>query len=689
MKVIFGNTNQSFCLIHFHGYLLLGKTQFLFLTFFLITILGVFAQEQKIADSLYPIYLKNTLNDTARLQLLVDLSFNEVRDLRKALKYADELINLSQETGNNKYLRAGYFLKGTKKRLLGNFADALDAFFKSAEVAKKLHHLTGEGDAYGAIADTYSLTNDHENAKNYYNKAIATLRHSNDSISLAAALSNAGDEFRKIGINDSALLYFNEAKIIYDKLNYLIGKAYSTGNIGMVYAKTGRNDAAIKNLNEAIQILQDAQDYYPVCEYLNSLTDVYLNKADDRTALSYALRSLHLAEQHELKEQIADANLKLSEVYEKAGNPGLSLKYYKTHIAYRDSINNLDVKRNMDNQRYNYEMSQKQLEVNVLNQQKRNQKNLLISLGVILGLTIIILGIVFKNNQNKQKAYRILNNQKLETEKQKAKAEDALSELQLTQKQLIQREKMASLGELTAGIAHEIQNPLNFVNNFSEINAELLSEIKEKLVSEHSSKESLNSMLENVTENAIKILQHGKRADSIVKNMLQHSKSHSGEMQQTDINSLVDEYLKVSYYGLRAKNKTFNCTIKTEFDMALEKINVIPQDIGRILINIFNNAFYSINEKRLREKDYEPEILVRTQRKGNKAELKIKDNGIGIPPKIIDKIYQPFFTTKPSGEGTGLGLSLSYDIIKAHQGELKVESVEGEYAEFTIELTYN
>ena len=196
-------------------------------------------------------------------------------------------------------------------------------------------------------------------------------------------------------------------------------------------------------------------------------------------------------------------------------------------------------------------------------------------------------------------------------------------------------------------------------------------------------------MLENVTENAIKIVQHGKRADSIVKNMLQHSKSHSGEMQQTDINSLVDEYLKVSYYGFRAKNKLFNCTIKTEFDMALEKINIIPQDIGRILINILNNAFYSINEKRLREKDYEPEILVRTQRKGNKAELKIKDNGIGIPPKIIDKIYQPFFTTKPSGEGTGLGLSLSYDIIKVHQGELKVESVEGEYAEFTIELTYN
>ena len=280
-----------------------------------------------------------------------------------------------------------------------------------------------------------------------------------------------------------------------------------------------------------------------------------------------------------------------------------------------------------------------------------------------------------------------------ELSQQKENLQSALKELKASQLQLIQKEKMAYLGELTAGIAHEIQNPLNFVNNFAEINAELLSEMKERLAGDYlasGAKDDISSIVENVTQNLEKILDHGRRADGIVKNMLQHSRTQSGEMQQTDINALADEYLKLSYYGFRTKNKLFNCTIKTTFDESLERINIIPQDIARILINLFNNAFYSVNEKRkLKGEDYEPVISVITKRKENKAELIVTDNGMGIPKKIIEKIYQPFFTTKPTGEGTGLGLSLSYDIIKAHQGELKVSSVEGEYAEFTMELSYS
>jgi two-component system, NtrC family, sensor kinase len=268
----------------------------------------------------------------------------------------------------------------------------------------------------------------------------------------------------------------------------------------------------------------------------------------------------------------------------------------------------------------------------------------------------------------------------------------ALTDLKVSQLQLVQKEKMASLGELTAGIAHEIQNPLNFVNNFSELNAELLMEMKEKLAGENLSndaKENINSLIEDVTQNHHKILHHGRRADSIVKSMLQHSRSQSGEMQPTDLNALADEYVKLSYHGFRAKDKSFNCTIKTVFDENLDMVNMIPQDIGRVLINLYYNAFYSVNEKKkIYGNDYDPVVSVITERTGNKARLTVADNGIGISQKIIDKIYQPFFTTKPTGEGTGLGLSLSYDIIKAHQGELKVESKEGEFAEFAIELAY-
>lgn len=335
------------------------------------------------------------MNGTSKLELLRNLSFNEMSDLKLGLKYAEELINLAEQAGNNSYLRSGYFLKGTKKRMLGNLDEALDAYLKSAEVARRSHHLRGEGDAYGAIADIYSEANDHPNANFFYNKAITMLRQSNDSISLASALSNAGDEFYKINNYDSALLYFREAKVIFDKVNYLSGKGYSLGNIGMVYAKIGKNNLAEKNINEAIHILEAVQDYYPICDYLISMSDVYLNKGDEQTALNYALRSLSLAERYGLKQQIAGANLKLSELYEKAGELDLALRNYKNYIIYRDSINNLNTVQRMADLRTNYEVSQKQLEVNMLSRQKQSQHTILISLFVILGLTIVLLGTLY------------------------------------------------------------------------------------------------------------------------------------------------------------------------------------------------------------------------------------------------------------------------------------------------------
>ena len=265
--------------------------------------------------------------------------------------------------------------------------------------------------------------------------------------------------------------------------------------------------------------------------------------------------------------------------------------------------------------------------------------------------------------------------------------EKAYTELKSTQAQLIQSEKMASLGELTAGIAHEIKNPLNFVNNFSEISTELISEIEDEL--KKNDKEEVLSILKDLKQNLEKITQHGKRADSIVKGMLLHSRGTSGEKTLTDINDLLDQYVTLAYHGLRAQNKEFNMTIEKDYDETLEKINVVPQDISRVFLNIINNACYAAYDKKKKSgDDFNPVLKVSTKNLDGKVEIRIGDNGNGIPQKIVEKIFQPFFTTKPTGQGTGLGLSLSYDIVKAHGGEIKVKTTEGEGSEFVIKLPF-
>jgi two-component system NtrC family sensor kinase len=268
---------------------------------------------------------------------------------------------------------------------------------------------------------------------------------------------------------------------------------------------------------------------------------------------------------------------------------------------------------------------------------------------------------------------------------QKEELQKALDVLKTTQVQLIQSEKMASLGELTAGIAHEIQNPLNFVNNFSEVSSELLDEMIEEI--EKGDFDEVKAIANDIKQNLLKINHHGKRADAIVKGMLQHSRSSSAIKEPTDINKLADEYLRLSYHGLRAKDKSFNATMNTEFDESIGNIEIIPQDIGRVILNLITNAFYATYEKQKSGiENYEPTVTVSTKKVGSIVEIFVKDNGNGIPKKLVDKIFQPFFTTKPTGQGTGLGLSLSYDIVKVHGGEIKIVTEEGKGATFIISL---
>lgn len=365
------------------------------------------AQDQRISDSLISIYKADSLQGEQKLELLRNLSFNETNDYNLAMQYANELIVLAERSNNLEYQTHGYFQKGNAKRLQGDLQEAINAYFKSAEFAQKSGLKRFEGGAYSAVADIYSISDDHKNASSYYQKAISTLRKSEDSINLASVIMNYGDDLMNNKKYDSALVYFDESGKIFEQVNYIIGKAYNLGNIGMVHANQGRNYLAEKNINEAVEILEAYEDYYAVSVYLLSMADIYIEIGDQNLALEYALKSLDLAKKYGLKEQIGDANLKLSELYESLGNPSQSLMHYKDHILYRDSLINIKNVKEIANLTKNFEISQKQLQVEKVNQQKRNQ---LIILGLV-GLGFITLIFYYKAiSKEKRKSENLLLN---------------------------------------------------------------------------------------------------------------------------------------------------------------------------------------------------------------------------------------------------------------------------------------
>jgi len=359
----------------------------------------------------------------------------------------------------------------------------------------------------------------------------------------------------------------------------------------------------------------------------------------------------------------------IAELYTKMGNGTKAAEAYSIFIAKQDSL--LTDQEKYRSISFEAEQQMNEKELSIANLESKNRiaalsRNFLIGIAALL--LLIAVG-MYQRFRFKKKANTVL--------------ETTLSNLKSTQAQLIQSEKMASLGELTAGIAHEIQNPLNFVNNFSEVNKELLFEMKDEI--KKGNLDEINIIADDLISNEEKINHHGRRADAIVKGMLQHSSSGSGKKEPTKINDLADEYLRLAYHGLKAKDKSFNATIKTDFDENIGKINIVPQDIGKAILNLITNAFYAVNEKGNKNiVGYEPTVEISTKKEGNTVFIAVKDNGSGIPQKILDKIFQPFFTTKPTGQGTGLGLSLAYDIIKAHGGSITVVSNYSEPGTITV-----
>jgi two-component system, NtrC family, sensor kinase len=506
-------------------------------------------------------------------------------------------------------------------------------------------------------------------------EALKIAERVGDPANLANINENIGLIFIRLNQPDSALTFEKKA-LAYTKTS---GLKKFNGQLlnffGAIYLKKANYLLAKQYFTDAIRESQQPNNS-------NSLALAYLGigealsfMGDTDSSLWYAKRGLEISEISQTPDLLTQAYTSLSSIYKLRNNMDSAFFYQGLAMAEKDSINSVEKLNQFQNIGFD-----EQLKVQALEKEKIENQNKIKSYSMLAGIVVFMLiaFLLHRNNRNRQKANALL-------QKQKEELQSTLSELKSAQSQLIQSEKMASLGELTAGIAHEIQNPLNFVNNFSEVNTELIDEAGEEMNKGNISEAKI--ILNDIKENEQKINHHGKRADAIVKGMLQHSQSSTGKKEPTNINALTDEYLRLSYHGLLAKDKTFNAILKTDFDESIGNINIIPHDIGRVLLNLYNNAFYAVQENQRedsRERSttfekwstlYEPTISISTKKVGEKVEIKVRDNGNGIPQKILDKIFQPFFTTKPTGQGTGLGLSLAYDIIKAHGGELKVETL--------------
>ncbi|NID12937.1 sensor histidine kinase [Fibrivirga algicola] len=406
------------------------------------------------------------------------------------------------------------------------------------------------------------------------------------------------------------------------------------------------------------------------------------------TLILFEKSSPQVVKQLTARKKLRDSNEALSTAFAKEGDYAQAYRYYLQYTAYKDSLTAEATSRRLASLTYKQSLLKKESQIQLLTkdrqlrEQESNRQRQYVLL--LIGCIALLIGFAFVLSRNNRAKH--LANQQLSEQKEALQA--TLAQLKLTQTQLIQAEKMASLGELTAGIAHEIQNPLNFVNNFSEVSTELVNELIETRQQPQRDVELEEELLSDMQQNLRKITEHGNRASSIIKGMLEHARTTGVQKERTDLNALTEEYTKLAYHSIRAKDKSVNAKLTIESAPDLGDVSVVPQEVGRVILNIVNNAFYAVQKRQQqREAGYTPEVLVRTERKSDQICITIRDNGIGIPPAIKQKIFQPFFTTKPAGQGTGLGLSLSYDIItKGHGGTLTVDSEEGQFTEFVLTL---
>jgi len=645
-----------------------------------------FAQKSKV-DSFRKAYQKNKQDSTLAL-LLVERSSSDflTTDVDSGMISARQALEISRRIGFKKGEVRAKSAMAVFLNISGDLPGSLKVTFEALPEAIQIKEMRVVASCYNTRGLTYSTLKDHKKSlDNYYSFLhITEQNHYGDLYTVA--LNNIARQYLDMNRLDSAAWFNQKAYDVSIKKNLVKNIGYPIRNFGIIQFKKGDMVGAIAWYKKSLADSSARRNHYLKSEDYRRIAEAYqkLNKSD--SVIYYAQKGFDEASLDRNPDQVQRATTLLTDQYKLKGDFKNAFYYQQVTQAAKDSLFSQQKTLQVQNLAYNEEQRKQEEHATEIAYQNRVRSYVL--LGVIGVFVLIAAILLFANNQRK-KANGILKQQNDKIESQRKDLEKIITDLKNTQRQLIQSEKMASLGELTAGIAHEIQNPLNFVNNFSEVNTELIEEMELEL--DKGGISEARSLTSDIKANQLKISQHGKRADFIVKGMLQHSRASTGEKQLTNINVLADEFFKLSFHGLRAKDKSFNAEMVTNFDPDLPKVNVVQQDIGRVLLNLINNAFYAVNQKSKKGgPDYKPTVELITTHDKNQIEITVKDNGNGIPDNIKDKIMQPFFTTKPTGEGTGLGLSLSYDIVvKSHGGNILINSTEGNGSEFIINLPLN
>jgi signal transduction histidine kinase len=645
---------------------------------FLFTLvwLTAFAQHSEIDSLKYE--LATARQDTSRVLIMAQLlDYYRLFKPDSAMKYGEQALSLSRQIkfpkGEAMALQAIAFVY----RELGDLPKALSLALSGLRIGEERQYFEVIGSCNSTLGVIYFDLQDNIRARGYYGKAMKMAKQANNQREVFIQLGNIGATYITDNQLDSGIYY---TKLSYEGLHSLKDTRrlpYSLRNLGRIQVKLGDHDLALNYFRQSIQAAFLNNDPRNAAFAYNEIAGLFQKIGQSDSCIYYAKKGLEQSQMGPFNLRILESSTLLAEAYKKKSDFKNAYEYQEMMVRTKEGLSGAGNIIAIQTMIADEEAHQQQVA-----NDKVAYANRLRQYGLLAGVSVLLLIalILYWNNRQKQKANALLHQQKEEIQR-------TLTQLKSTQSQLIQAEKMASLGELTAGIAHEIQNPLNFVNNFSEVNRELVQEAIEEL--EKGDIEEIKSILIDLGENSEKINHHGKRADAIVKGMLEHSKRGAGQKEPTDINSMADDFLRLTYQSFLAKDPNFKVELQTNLDPDLPMISVIPQDIGKVLLNLYSNALYAVNE-RLRQTQpdskYEPTVSVSTKKEGTKVFISVKDNGNGIPQKILDKIFQPFFTTKPTGQGTGLGLSLSYDIVKAHGGELKVETKEGKGSEFIIHL---
>jgi len=651
----------------------------------LLTQTVLFGQNNRLTTLLRD--LESASTDSAKVYLNKQLGYHYQNvNQNKALEYFKKGIEAAKNSNDSLQLANLYFSSGFAYSRLQELPDALENYLKSVRIYEDLNDSWRLTNTYLSIANLYIQNDNIKKQAEYLNRAEDFLIKANDSSQLSNFYINKGVIYDQQGHLDSALIFIKKGLKIAYKINDSTVIGSSLSNLGLTYKHLNKNEEALSQFEDALKIYKIKGETFSLGILYNNIAATYAQMRNYPLAQNAFDESIYYAKQAGSQQILLENYKNLASMYGDNASYKDQSEYLKKYYSLKDSLYTVEKENQLTQLESDYIIENKNLELETKEfdlQKKKAQNTTYIVLFIFSLITLGLLFIFYKRSRQKN---QLLVTKNTLISDQKTALETTLNDLKSAQAQLIHSEKMASLGELTAGIAHEIQNPLNFVNNFSEVSKELLEEMQEELNT--GNLDEVKVIMNDIVQNLDKINHHGKRADGIVKGMLHHSRSGNNKREPTDINKLTDEYFRLAYHGLRAKDQSFNAALESHYDENLEKVDVIPQDIGRVILNLFTNAFYAVDDKKLNSNSehYKPTVSVRTKKVNDNVLISVRDNGDGIPEKTIDKIFQPFFTTKPTGKGTGLGLSMSYDIVKAHNGTITVDTEKGKFTEFTIKI---